>query len=147
MFVFVCVCFFFFAQIVWHASTFWEDAAQRINKQKLHRKLPLYAMNKLNRWHYCLLWEGSIGGYPIPQYRKKNWQIPCQKVWILYKILRKTSLTINTFSLAITLNEYCKCDTLMLITAVRVFLFTNATNIPFGWNKQTKKCGEKRVKS
>ena len=103
--------FFFFAQIVWHARTFCEDAAQRINKQKLHRKLPLHAMNKFNLWHHCLLWEGSIGGYPIPQYRKKNWQIPCRKVWILRKILRKTSLTINTFSLAITLNEYCKCDT------------------------------------
>ena len=111
--MFVCVFFFlfFFAQIVWHARTFCEDAAQRINKQKLHRKLPLHAMNKFNFWHHCLLWEGSIGGYPIPQYRKKNWQIPCRKVWILRKILRKTSLTINTFSLAITLNEYCKCDT------------------------------------
>ena len=23
--------------------------------------------------------SGDIGGYPIPQYHKKNWQIPCQK--------------------------------------------------------------------
>ena len=26
------------------------------------------------------LYEGDIGGYPIPQYRKKNWQIPKYRV-------------------------------------------------------------------
>ena len=102
--------FFFCTNCVTRAHFLWGRSAKE-KQTKTAPEITLHAMNKFNFWHHCLLWEGSIGGYPIPQHRKKNWQIPCQKVWILRKILRKTSLTINTFSLAITLNEYCKCDT------------------------------------
>ena len=29
---------------------------------------------------FLMLIEGDIGGYPIPQYRKKKWQIPKYRV-------------------------------------------------------------------
>ena len=137
--MFVCLFVCFLAQIVWHARTFCEDAAQKINKQELHRKLTLYAMDKFNFWHHCLLWEGSIGGYPILQYRKKNWQIPYRKVWILSKILRKTSLTINTFSIAITLNEYCKRDTVYVYHRSESVSFYECYKYPVRLKQTNKK--------
>ena len=46
-----------------------------INKRTYYFRANAYVTGRHN--HYC---EGDIGGYPIPQYRKKKWQIPKHRV-------------------------------------------------------------------
>ena len=52
----------------------------RTNRGNRYRKIYLCIKRCLKRKKNLQVMEGDIGGYPIPQYRKKKWQIPKYRV-------------------------------------------------------------------